>query len=86
VHGKTYDEFIADDKTVWATERALEIIGEATKRLPEEVKALDAEVFRGSEWPACATSFRTSTIASGWRVSGRQSRQSCLRWLHILRS
>jgi uncharacterized protein with HEPN domain len=44
VHGMAYDEFVADDKTVLATERALEIIGEATNRLSEDVKALDEQI------------------------------------------
>jgi len=32
-----YDAFFADDKTVSAVIRKLEIIGEAVKQLPEEV-------------------------------------------------
>jgi uncharacterized protein with HEPN domain len=40
----TLEEFIADERTTYATVRALEIIGEATKRLPLEVRALDPEI------------------------------------------
>src|SRR5688572_17499758 len=32
------DEFTADEKTVFAVVRALEIIGEATRKIPTEVK------------------------------------------------
>jgi uncharacterized protein with HEPN domain len=35
-----YDSFAGDRKTLYAITRALEIISEATKRLPEELKAL----------------------------------------------
>jgi uncharacterized protein with HEPN domain len=42
--GMSFDDFVADPKTVYATVRALEIIGEATKRLPEDVRARYAAV------------------------------------------
>lgn len=32
------DEFLADDKTLYATVRAIEIIGEASKNVPERVR------------------------------------------------
>lgn len=35
----TYDFFISDDKTKDAVERNFEIIGEAVKKLPEELKS-----------------------------------------------
>ena len=38
VSGMTYEAFIADDKTMYAVVRALEVIGEATKRLDETVR------------------------------------------------
>ena len=38
VEGMTYDEFEADFRTNFALVRALEIIGEATKRLPASVR------------------------------------------------
>ena len=34
-----YDEFAADDKTLFAVVRALEVIGEATKKVPHSVRA-----------------------------------------------
>jgi uncharacterized protein with HEPN domain len=36
--GIAYEEFVRDDKTVFAVVRALEIIGEATKHIPTEVR------------------------------------------------
>lgn len=36
--GINFDEFVEDEKTYYATVRALEIIGEAIKYIPEEVK------------------------------------------------
>ncbi|TAL57908.1 MAG: DUF86 domain-containing protein [Bacteroidetes bacterium] len=36
--GMTYDEFVRDEKTVWAVIRGLEIIGEAVSQLPDELK------------------------------------------------
>lgn len=36
--GMDYEQFAADDKTVFAVIRALEIIGEASKKIPKSVK------------------------------------------------
>ncbi|MFA5614029.1 MAG: DUF86 domain-containing protein [Methanoculleus sp.] len=36
--GISYEEFSEDDKTVYAVTRALEVIGEATKCIPREVR------------------------------------------------
>lgn len=38
VEGMKYEDFIKDDKTVFAVIRALEIIGEAVKNIPLEVR------------------------------------------------
>jgi len=38
IRGMTYEQFAQDAKTTFAVVRALEIIGEATKRIPEAVK------------------------------------------------
>ncbi|MGC8831783.1 MAG: DUF86 domain-containing protein [Thermoproteota archaeon] len=38
VEGMSYEQFIKDDKTVFAVVRALEIIGEAVKKIPEETR------------------------------------------------
>lgn len=44
IEGLDFDEFAEDDKTVYAVTRALEIIGEATKNLPETLKKSHPEV------------------------------------------
>ena len=38
VEGMDFDAFVADDKTASAVVRKLEIIGEATKNVPEEIR------------------------------------------------
>jgi uncharacterized protein with HEPN domain len=44
--------FVADQKAVYAVTRALEIISEATRRLPGELKDRHPEI----DWPAVAAS------------------------------
>ena len=39
IQGIKYEQFIDDDKTQYAVIRALEIIGEATKQIPDEVRS-----------------------------------------------
>jgi uncharacterized protein with HEPN domain len=38
LEGMEYEDFIHDDKTLFATVRAIEVIGEAVKNIPEAVK------------------------------------------------
>lgn len=38
VEGVEYEEFIHDDKTVFAVIRAIEVIGEAVRNIPDDVK------------------------------------------------
>ncbi len=38
IDGLSYEEFSQDDKTVFAVIRALEIIGEATKNMPDDIR------------------------------------------------
>lgn len=44
VAGMTYEQFAADEKTVFAVIRALEIIGEATKKVPQAVRNRHPEI------------------------------------------
>lgn len=38
VRGMTFEQFETDDRTLFAVVRALEIVGEAAKRIPESVR------------------------------------------------
>jgi len=42
--GMTSSQFSADDKTLFAVVRALEIVGEATKKIPAEVRSRTSEI------------------------------------------
>ncbi len=44
IEGISYDDFSRDDKTVYAVIRALEIIGEATRKIPQDVKDKYSEI------------------------------------------
>jgi uncharacterized protein with HEPN domain len=44
VTGMKYDEFATDEKTQFAVVRAIEIIGEAAKKVPQDVKEMYAEI------------------------------------------
>lgn len=44
VEGSTYDVFVQDQRTQYAVTRCLEIISEATRRLPQDLKARHPEV------------------------------------------
>jgi len=40
----SYEEFTEDDKTVFAVVRALEIIGEATKKIPDDIRKENPDI------------------------------------------
>ncbi len=44
VEGMSFEQFARDDKTVFAVIRALEIIGEASKKIPPEVRTRQAQL------------------------------------------
>ncbi len=48
--GKGLGEFQEDDKTASAVLRKLEIIGEAAKPIPEEMRS-EAPIYPGAPWP-----------------------------------
>jgi uncharacterized protein with HEPN domain len=67
--GMTFEDFVLDRKTVYAVTRALEIISEASRRLPDELKSRHP----GVDWPAVAAagkSIGTSTKSSTMPWSG----------------
>lgn len=44
VSGMTYDEFAEDEKTQFAVVRALEIVGEAAKKIPADLRKTYADI------------------------------------------
>ncbi len=44
IDGVDFEEFIRDKKTIYSVVRAIEIIGEATKNIPEQIKKKYPEV------------------------------------------
>lgn len=55
-HGLSYADFETDDKTVDAVVRNLAVIGEAVKRLPQELFASVILQWSGRRLPAYGTS------------------------------
>ena len=50
VEGMSYEGFAQDDKTIFAVIRALEIIGEAVKNVPDEIRKNYPEIpWRGMQ-------------------------------------
>jgi len=49
--GLTQDQFVADDRTNYATLRILEIVDEAAKRVPDQIRDLDSTI----PWQKMAT-------------------------------
>src|SRR5688572_17280801 len=75
VEGYTFENFKADRRTVYATIRCLEIISEASRRLPDEFKARHPEI----PWPNIAAagnvySHKYEDVADIW--SGARSRKA----------
>ena len=44
IEGMSYDEFKSDDKSIFAVIRAIEIIGEATKHIPDDARQKYSEI------------------------------------------
>ena len=44
IENMTYEEFVQDDKTVYAVIRAIEIIGEAVKQVPDSMREKHSEI------------------------------------------
>ena len=50
VEGVSYEEFAKDDKTIFAVIRAIEIIGEAVKNIPEDIERIPRNSLEGNGW------------------------------------
>ena len=68
--GLDFTRFAADRRVRQLVERNVEIISEASRRLPDEIKAAEPDVFPGARLPASATSFGTITARSGQTSCG----------------
>ncbi len=44
VENLSYKQFAVDDKTIFAVVRALEIIGEATKKIPDDIRKSNPDI------------------------------------------
>jgi len=44
VKGMRYEEFIEDERTIYAIIRAIEVIGEATKNIPQDLRVTYPEI------------------------------------------
>lgn len=52
----TVDELEADPKTLYSVVRALEVVGEATKRVPGSIREMDPSIPRTLEVPCSSSS------------------------------
>lgn len=60
--GLEFASFVADRKTVYAVTRALEIVSEATRRLPDAIKERHPEI----DWPAVAAAPTFTGMSMKW--------------------
>ena len=74
--GHTLEEFRKDRQLRYSIERTLEIIGEATSNLSDEVKARD-ETLPWREMRGCATSSLTPTTGLTPHAYGESSPRTC---------
>ena len=84
VQGIDYDGFYKDDKAVYAVIRALEIIGEAARQIPEDVRQSNSEI----QWREIAAMFRRTQVIlyprSGSKRKTPSSRLGVLCYLRVL--
>jgi uncharacterized protein with HEPN domain len=74
VRGMTFENFASDRKTVYAVIRAFEVMGEAAKKIPEEVRSAHPAV----PWKQMAgirDKLVMNTLASDWRSCGKPFRK-----------
>ena len=75
-YGMNYDTFAKDEKSVYAVIRAIEIIGEASQKVPNEVRTKYPEI----PWREIAvreTNLFTIILGSICRLSGKPYKKIC---------
>ncbi len=72
VEGSSFEGFQADRRTVYAVIRCLEIISEASRRLPDELKARHPEI----PWAGMAGAGTKFPAAGGGRTVAEETCQS----------
>jgi hypothetical protein len=77
--GVTIQAFQTERRKQWLVERGLEIISEASRRLPEAMKAA-IRSFHGPRLPESATSFGTITSTSLTTCYGASCMMICPPW------
>jgi len=77
IKGLSLDDFSKDQKTIDAVARNLEIIGEASNRLPDEFKEKYWEIEWYKVW-GCGTGLSTNTLELIFRLSGKFCTRTCL--------
>lgn len=66
----TYDDFLNDEKTQFAVIRALEIVGEASKKIPQEVRSqYDDENDRNARYIDSRLFWRGH--GSSWKIANK---------------
>ena len=72
----TFEEFVQDDKTSSAVLRKLEIIGEAAKKIPPDIRKSHSQI----PWKEMA-GIRSSIFILGliMKLSGKSLKNACLR-------
>ena len=77
VAGIDFEAFQANDEKVFAVTRALEIIGEASKKIPPQYGS-GIQTYPGERWLGCATNWLMTTSGSICGGYGRQFRMISL--------
>jgi len=78
--GVPLDAFEADWRKRWLVERGVEIISEASRRLPDELRRVTRK-FHGGTSPTSETSYATNISGSPPTCCGGWLKTTCRRWI-----